>query len=160
MAGFLKDWDYEEEKGASGLIWVFFGMLIVFETIIGFIILSQSHSAFYLKPDIFNIFKIFTWAYIGFILFTCLALLKIKKYAVNIVKVFLCYRVVFLITAFMIIFSTEYYKKAIRSAIGSQITSIKDISIPFIIYIVAFSVLWFIYFIKSKRVKKTYNVAD
>jgi hypothetical protein len=142
MDGFGKPFEYEEDK-VGGLLLVFFVMLISFELLYGIVISIQIFSAF---KDIYivrNILLVLCIMYMISILFTAISLYKIQRYLIKIAKIFLIVRLIFLTICHIII------------TINGLNNNVKfGNSIFLLLYVIIFSVSWYVYFIKSKKCKE------
>jgi len=162
MDGFGKTYEYEEdEKRVSGVLLIFNIMLLVCETIIGIILILQMYNALKSITVLAVASIILGILYISFILFTCFALSKIPKYAIKIVKTFLALRIVVLVLSSIVKFISEYNNKSKMGTDFFQYHSVNDAVLRILVlpiaYILIFSILWYLYFIKSKKVKEKYG---
>ncbi len=155
MNEFRKAYEYNEETGASGFLLFLFLMLISFEPILA--IISASF-IYLLNAGILG--AVFTGAAVVYGLFSIFAGIALKKqaaFAITAVKSFLIYRAIFLIPFTCMIISRQIneipYLKAspeYAEAKGSLILSfVVDIA-----YVTIFSVGWYIYLMRSRRVKE------
>ncbi len=157
MDEFRKPYEYEEEKPVSGFILCFCAMLIICELLIGLTDLYQGAGLLRSQPFWHNIYLVFGNFYLLFIAVTCFAFYRLRRHAIKIAKIFLLYRFVFLTIATLVIY---HYRLHDKNAIGFRINQFPDLQtltlnsliIPFA-YTIVFSVLWYSYFLRSKRVK-------
>ncbi|MDQ2085588.1 hypothetical protein RBH29_03960 [Herbivorax sp. ANBcel31] len=159
--GFRKPYEYEDD---SNIIWpvrIFCIMLIFAEVLYGIIYLVQLQNNFGHIPVVGTIGKVFSVVYIAFVLFTFISLLKIKKYALKIVKTFLATRLIYLITATVAIFfntlNSDNSPKHGYDQFESFSSIINMLLVTPLFYAIAFSVTWYIYFTKSKKIEKVYS---
>ena len=158
MDEFRKPYEYDEDKGINGLLMVYFFLLIVEEVILGIIAFFFGYSRL---PEN-RWFGVIIWLavfYIVFALFSAIILRCEKKFAIKVSKAFLIFRFLFLVP-FLFLHTNiriaeipyevghEMYERAYNSIISTSIISMA--------YIVAFSVCWYIYFLKSKKVKELF----
>ena len=161
MDEFRKPYEYMEEKGVSGFLLLYFIMLLAQETLLGVITLFNGYDLFSGNMVLGPIMMGISVFYILFSLFSSIVLKKLKKFAVRVSKVFLVFRAVYLIP--YLIFNTisqireipydrnhEMYSKMLGSIIVSSVISF--------LLIVAFSVGWYIYLNRSKKVRELFPV--
>jgi hypothetical protein len=156
MNEFRKPYEYEEEKGVSGWLMVFYVMLLVFETLLGLITLIQGYL-------FLNFLKFSPWMSLAYLalgsvnflllIFTLVALQKIPKYAIQISKIFLFVRAVFLTIACLVIYTVVSKDfRIVQNFSSKSYFYLSYLGIP-LAYILGFSICWFWYFSKSKKVK-------
>ncbi len=159
MDEFRKPYEYEEDKGISGLLLVYFFMLLAEESLLGVIVFFFGYSRLP-ENKWFNMILIcMAVFYTLFSVFSAIVLKLEKKCAVKVSKIFLIYRFAFMVP--YLIFNTniriaeipysvgyELYERAYHSIINSFIISVS--------YIVIFSVGWYIYLIRSRKVKEIF----
>jgi hypothetical protein len=140
---------------------LFFIMLLSFEMVYGVIALVQINKVFdsTAVPD--QIILVCSVLFLLFILFTCVALFKIKKHALTIVKTFLITRVIYLGLSSILVFIKTVNNKYAIGGRPDQFESIPMMVIMLLVtplvYTLLFSISWYIYFCKAKRVKRTYG---
>jgi hypothetical protein len=161
MDEFRKPYEYEEERKVSGLILLFCILLIAGELFIGISILTQGYRLLRSTPTPAALFTLFGLLYLGAILFTNYALYKLPGSAVKITKLFLIYRLIYLTLAILMIFSI---RAGDPRSIGPSIYQFRTrealiqnaLVIP-MAYTWLFTLIWYPYFLRSKRVGKTYG---
>ncbi|MCX7708790.1 MAG: hypothetical protein N2484_02955 [Clostridia bacterium] len=154
MDEFRKPYEYEEETGVAGFVFVFAMMLIVFEVFLGVITLAQGHVVAGLFPGASKVYVAVAVLFIAFTLFTFFALYKVHKHALKVVKSYLIFRILYLTPVCVLIFNYSRIAKAsANETLGEMIVG--ALVVP-LIYIWGFSILWYGYFLKSKRVKDSY----
>jgi len=161
MDEFRKPYEYMEEKGVSGFLLIYFLMLLAVETVLGVITLFKGYDLLSGNKVLGTIIMGISVFYILFSLFSAIILKKLKRIAVSVSKVFLVFRAVYLIP--YLVFNTivqireipyvrghEMYSKMLGSIIVSAVISL--------VFIVAFSVGWYIYLNRSKKVRELFPV--
>lgn len=159
MNEFRKPYEYEEEKGVTGFLMLFFIMVLTFEILLGVITLIQGY--LFLKPGSWmsTAFLVFGSAYFLLTLFTCIALYKIPKHAIQISKIYLFVRAIYLTIACLVIFDrVSKNSRIIQSFSSMNYFYLSYLGIP-LIYIFGFSVAWLWYFRKSKKIKEYQEMA-
>lgn len=155
MDDFRRPFEYFEEKGIGGILLVLFFMLIAVEPLIGIGV------AFFGYNNIENIFgNIFMWLailYALFALFSGILLKKISRIAVKFTKIFLIFRLVLLpvylcIDLNMQIKGIQHYKNTNPTTYEEMYGNIIMMFILCLLYAVVFSVGWYAYLCKSKKV--------
>jgi hypothetical protein len=159
MDEFRKPYEYEDEKGVSGFLLIFFLMVIAIEPFQTIIAIFFGYANLELMPVLRIVYVIISILLICFSLFTAVALKKIQKKAVSIVKIYLIFRLIYFIP--FTIFNTIYQIKHITiqvtdSRYNGEYTGIIYGFAISIVYVLAFSALWYLYFQKSKKVKTHY----
>jgi len=151
--------EHEVEKRVEGFVFIFLVMLVAIEVLL--FVLATAAAHVYLKslPLLSSAVIFLGLGYIIFILFICLALFKIPKLVIKAVKVFLIARLIYLVPIFIENFIKALHNPEYVQAGQSQRplfdTALYAFLVP-MIYVLSFSILWYIYFSKSKRVKETY----
>lgn len=161
MDEFRKPYEYMEEKGISGFLLLYFLMLLAVETVLGVITLYFGYDLLSGNRVLGAIIIGMSAFYILFSLFSSIVLKKLKKFAVKVSKVFLVFRVVYLIP--YLILNTisqigaipydrehEMYSKMLGSIILTSVISL--------LLVVAFSVGWYIYLNRSRKVRELFHV--
>lgn len=161
MDEFRKPFEYDD----SGVIWpvrIFGILLISVEMFLGVICLFLLNKYLGSIPIAKTVAIIFTLLFMVCIVVTVAFLFKkVKIYALKIAKGYLLARLAYLIPSVIVIFSyTITDKNAIGNGYG-KFQSLTDIIVMLLvtplIYILSFSVSWYIYFTKSKRIKEEYS---
>lgn len=159
MDEFSKPYEYEEEKGVSGVLLIFFVMLIAFEPLIGIIaaFLGYGNVKSISIPE--NVFLVISLLFIVFPLVTAIIIRKAPKIAVKTTKVYLVLRSVYYIP--FTILNSILMVSEIPSKIGTpeyqnDYSAIISGTVVTLVYFVAFSVVWYIYFNKSKKVRELF----
>ncbi len=159
MNEFRKPYEYMEEKGVSGFLLIYFLMLLGVETILGVITLFYGYDLIAENRILGTVIVVISAFHILFSLFSSIVLKSLKKYAVRVSKVFLVSRLFYLIP--YIVFTmisqireipnnidTETYSKMLSSIITSSVISI--------LFVMAFSVGWYIYLNRSRKVRELF----
>lgn len=159
MDEFRKPYEYEDEKGVSGLLLVFFVMLIAFETFLGIIAAFSGYDTVKSIPGLGKLYIGLGIFFVVYPLFTAFALRKMKKYAVRIAKIYLIARLVYhipfvVVNTIIMINRISYNKDYIEY--GKEYNSLIIGLAISLFYLVAFSVLWYLYFSRSKKVREFY----
>ena len=159
MDEFKKQYEYVEEKGVSGIMLILFFMLIAIEPFLGILAAFFGYNTMKDTGIIGTAILYVSIAYMIFSLFAGIALKRINRYAVSLIKVFLLFRLIFLVPFFylntrLLIEAIPYvstyplYKEMYNSYLTSFTMSMA--------YVVAFSVMWYIYLCKSKKVRNLF----
>lgn len=158
---FRKPFEYEEETGAIWPVRIFCIMLLSIEMFFSIIYVFQLNEFLGSVPVAGTISRVLTFLFIVYILVTLIFLLKVEKHAIKIAKSFLIARLVYIIPSVIVVF---LYTINDKSAIGSgngKFQSVTDIIFMLLVtpllYTLVFSISWYIYFTKSKRVKESYE---
>lgn len=160
MDQYRKEFEYEEEKGVGGFLLIFFIMMLSSEPILGIIATAKGYQFFISNPVLKTGYILAGILIIAALLVECTLLKKISKLAVPFVKIYLAARIVFYIPTFIIntiiqIENIPYLKT--ERLYNNEYYSIILSNIIYLFYVIAFSVLWWLYFNKSKRVKLYYG---
>lgn len=158
---FRKPFEYEDETGVIWPIRIFCMLLLSVEAFLGIVFIFQLNDFLASIPIAQTIARVLTLLFVVYILVTLIFLLKLERHALIIAKSYLIARLFYLIPSIITIFSyTINDKNAIGSGYG-KFQSVNDITVMVlvipIIYILLFSIFWYIYFNKSKRVKEAYE---
>lgn len=159
---FRKPFEYEEDTGFIWPIRIFCILLFSVEMFFGVICLFQLNEFLRSIPVAHTAALVLTLLYMVCILVTIIFLFKkVKKYALKIAKSYLVARLIYLIPAIIVIFSfTLNDKNAIGDGYG-KFQSVQDMILRLLvtplIYILTFSIGWYTYFKKSKRIKEEYE---
>jgi len=159
---FRKPYEYEEETGFIWPVRLFCILLIFVEMFLGIMFLFQLNKYLGSNPIFNNTAIVLTVLYMVYILVTIIFLLKnVKKYALKIAKSYLIGRLVYLVPSIIVIFSFTVNDPSAVGSGNGKFQSVTDIILRLLmvplIYILAFSISWYIYFTKSKRIKKEYE---
>jgi hypothetical protein len=152
---FRKPFEYEEEK--RGLIILFIIMLIVIDTLQTFSFTTQLYEA-YQNSALRTVFVILCILSILSMLFTAVNCSKMRKKMLPIAKLYLLIRVIYYVGCVILlyIYSVNHLHligegEGRYSTEGQMIFG--ELVVPFA-YILAFSIGWYLYFIKSKRCRE------
>ena len=159
MDEFRKPYEYDDEKGVSGILLIYFIMLLAEESLLGIISLSFGYNLLSENKVLGMIIMSTSVCYVLFAVYSAIVLKRLKKYALKVSKVFLVFRFIYMIP--YLIMNTisqindipydrdlEMYAAMHRSIIASFIISIS--------FIIAFSVGWYIFLKKSKKVRELF----
>lgn len=156
---FKKPYEYVEEKGTSGMLLILFFMLIAIEPFIGilsiFVFKDVAKGSNVLATGL-------TWVsavYIVFSLLSGITLKRVSRIAIPVVKAFLVFRLLYLapvvsINTWVQIGAIPYEKTYIQYA--AEYNSIMTSFAVSISYVLVFSVCWFIFLIRSKKVRESF----
>jgi hypothetical protein len=158
---FRKPFDYEEERGVAGWILFFASMAVILDGFIGFSVWAEGYYYLHQLPFLATLYWICSLLFILLIGGICLTLYKIPRFALKTVYTYLIYRVVFLSIAFIMIY---IYRRGNPNIIGPDINqfsnmwqlTLNSIVIP-LPYTLLFSLVWYLYFQRSKRVREAYR---
>jgi hypothetical protein len=156
MDEFKKPYEYFEEKGVHGILLILFFMLISIEPFMGILSLSVGYNSFTDSKTFMSVFIVLSAAYVLFAVFSGIVLKMLKSFAIAVTKVFLVYRVIYLIP--ILIFSMRYQIEtiSIESDYALQYNSIITSFMVSISYAVVFSAGWYIYLNKSRKVHELF----
>jgi hypothetical protein len=163
MDEFRKPYEYYEEKGVSGFLLIYFLMLLAEESLLGIIAMFMGYNLLAENRVTGMIIMAISGFYILFAVYSAIVLKLLRKYAVKVSKVFLVSRLFYMIP--YLIFNTvsqikeipydkdiEMYAVMYRSIINSFIISLS--------LIIAFSVGWYIYLKRSRKVRELFPVGS
>jgi hypothetical protein len=159
MNGFRKSYEYEEVKGISGFLMLFFVMLLSVEILLAGMILVQGYALLKAVQYLGPAFLVLGIGYLIFILITCIALKRVSRYAVALSKILLITRVLFLTPAYILLFATFSRNPGSFSGFRSRNDIVLVVLVVPLAYILLFSGLWYLYFSSSKRVKQFAQIA-
>ncbi|NTV89464.1 MAG: hypothetical protein HGA22_03745 [Clostridiales bacterium] len=163
MDEFRKKYEYEEHKGVSGLILLFFCMLVMFEIALGLITMLAEYKTVDIPEAVRSLLKTAGAVYLVSTIFICVALFKIPRIAVSGVKKYLAARLLFLIPPVIYNFLNALHNPEMTpSKLGTRgvvQTTFQCLVLP-MLYVLLFSFMWFIYFSRSKHVEETYSHAQ
>jgi hypothetical protein len=160
MSEFRKSYEYEEEKGIAGLLMLFFVMLVSVEVLLALLILVQGYAVLKAVPYLGPAFLVLGTGYLVFILFTCISLRRMSRYAVRISRILLAARVLFLAPVYLRLYATFSRDPGIVSGFRSH----RDIVLIGLVVplacILLFSGLWSWYLSSSRRVRQFVQAAS
>lgn len=153
MEDFRKQYEYTEEK--RGFILLFVIMLITIDLL---------HTPFYIVPvnnqlkqfPVINIvFVVISITFLLFIIFTAVTCYKLKRNMVIISKVYLVVRIVFLSFCIFVLY---FYELKCKTLTGKNYSNVGELTLVWLAgplaFELAFSIIWYLYFLKSKRCKE------
>lgn len=155
MDDFRKPYEYTEEK--RGFILLFVIMLITIEILQAAILIVPTYFELSNKPPLGTAFLALGILYLVFNLFTAIICYKLNKKLIAVSKAFLIVRTVFLSSCLLIRF---FNNVDLKNLIGfdKQYYSIFELLSTTLFFplacLLAFSIGWYLYFIKSKRCKE------
>ena len=155
MDEFRKPFEYFEEKGLSGILMILFFMLIAIEPLIGIAVAFYGYYQINISI-LSNIFMGLAVLYTLFSIFLGILLKRMSRLAVRFTKIFLIFRLAFL-TLYLCadlrlqINDIQHYKIT-PSTYEEMYGSIVTLFIICLSYVVVFSVAWYAYLCKSKKV--------
>jgi hypothetical protein len=159
MNEFKKPFEYEDEKGISGILLILFFMLISVEPLLGIASAFIWKNAFAGSDTLLTLFIGLSVLFILFSFIAGIALKKAARHAVLLVKAYLVYRFLYLLLTAYVSMKTQadvipYAKDFPDYAVmyNSLLTSF----LISILYVVVFSVGWYIYLVRSKRVRECF----
>lgn len=157
MNEFKKPYEYVEEKGVSGILLILFFMMISVEPLLGIISAFIWKDAVKGSDTLLTVSICLSVVFIFFSFFAGIALKKTSRHAILLVKAFLIYRLPYLLLTTYSSMRTQIdaipYDKDFPdyAVMHGSITSSFIISIS---YVAAFSIGWYIFLIKSKKVRE------
>lgn len=159
MDEFRKPFDYFEEQGIGGLLLVLFFMLITVEPLAGIMGIYFGFNSMSVYGFWGTVFQAAAILYTALSVLSGIVLKMRLNLAVTMIKVFLIFRVLFL-APFL------YYNMCVRIAeipyekahvLYEQMhTTIVYSFVSSLAYVIVFSILWYIYLLRSKRVRETF----
>jgi hypothetical protein len=160
MNEYSRPYEYEEDKGMGGFLMLFFVMLVSVEVLLAALILVQGYAVLkavrYLGPA----YLVAGTGYLAFILFTCIALKRMSRYAATFSKTLLIARVLFLTPAHVLLFATFSRDPRIVSGFRSRSGIVLVGLVVPLAYILLFSGSWYVYFSRSRRVRQLVQTAS
>lgn len=162
MDEFRKPYEYEEETGVIWPIRIFCILLISVEMFLCVICLFQLNELLGSIPIVRIGAIVLTILFMVYIIVTIVFLYKkVQKHTLKVAKSYLFIRLAYFIPSILVIFIyTINDENAIGSGYG-KFKSVNDIILMLLvtplIYILLFSISWYIYFNKSKRIKEEYE---
>jgi hypothetical protein len=159
MDEFKKPFEYFEEKGIGGILLVLFFMLISLEPLLGILSLAVGYNVYPDSKIFISVFVTISIVYISFALLSGIALKKLYRFAVAGIKVFLLFRLIYLVPVLIInmrfeVATIPFQKTYFRYAI--EYNSIMQAFTLGMLYVVTFSIGWFIYLVMSKKVRELF----
>ncbi len=158
---FRKPYEYEEDTGVIWPIRIFCMLLLSVEAFLSVICIFQLNEFLVSIPLARIIARVLTLVFLVYILVTIVFLFKLERHALIIAKSYLISRLFYLIPSISVIFSYIINDKNSIGAGYGKFESVNDIIamvlVTPLIYILLFSISWYIYFNKSKRVKEAYE---
>ncbi len=159
MDEFKKPYEYFEEKGVGGILLVLFFMLISVEPFMGILSIALGNNAFPNFKIFLPVFVTLSVVYIIYSLLSGIFLKKLYSFAIASLKVFLVYRLIYLVP--VLIISMRYQIDTIPYAktYGQYQVAYNSIISSFwisILYAFIFSIGWYIYLVKSKKVQELF----
>ncbi len=158
MVEFNPRLEFKEEKGVSGLL--FFYIILMVGAELFFFIFSTAASQSYFKSN--QALKlgalIMGLAFIMFVIFNIITLYKIPKIAVKVSKIYLIARLAYLVPL-VIISLVKSLEEPGSTDVAAQVSASQTTIYSPIIelsYMLCFSALWYLYFVRSKRIKEYY----
>lgn len=159
MDEFKKPYEYDDEKGVSGVLLLYFIMLLAEESLLGIISLSFGYNLLPMSRVLGTVIMGISVFYVLFSVYSAIVLKLLKKYAVKVSKVFLIFRLIYMIPYAVINTISqirdipydkgyEMYEAMYRSIIISSVITVT--------FIIAFSVGWYIYLNRSKKVRELF----
>jgi hypothetical protein len=159
MDEFKKPYEYQDEPVISGFLSVF-TLSLLLEMCYGIIVAVQLDKAFGSIPVLGKILLAASILFILLVLFTCFSMYKIQNHAVSTAKAYLIIRSAFLTAAAALVFiHTLNDKRAIGPGpdqfytFGQMLTTVL---INPMVYVLVYGIAWYIYFCRSKRVRRTF----
>ncbi len=149
MDEFRKPYEYIEEK--RGFIQLFIIMLILIDLLQAPLYIMPVYRDIKQIHALGVIFVAMGILYVLFILFTALTCYMLEKNMVTISKIYLVVRVFFTVFCIIILFYNNYNDKEQLKTITELI--VMGLLLP-IGFELAFSIGWFLYFLKSKKCKE------
>ena len=159
MDDFKKPYEYDDENGVSGLLLLYFIMLLAEESLLGILSLSYGYNLLPVNKVMGIILMSIAVFYVLFSVYSAIVLKLLKKYALKVSKVFLIFRFIYMIP--YLIVNTISQINDIPFSIDSEkyASMYSSIIVAFIIslaFIIAFGVGWYIYLNKSKKVRELF----
>ncbi len=158
---FRKPYEYEEETGVIWSIRIFCILLLSVEVFLGIVFIFQLNDYLASIPAAKTIARVMTLLFVVYILVTIIFLFRLHRHALSIAKSYLIARLFYLIPSIVVIFIYTINDKN-KIGIGyGKFESLTDIIsmvlVTPLIYSFLFSISWYIYFNKSKKIKESYE---
>jgi hypothetical protein len=159
MDEFRKSYDYFEEQGIGGLLLVLFFLLITAEPLAGIMSIYFGFNSMSSYGFWGMVFQAAAIIYTVLSVLSGIVLKKMFNLAVPMIKVFLVFRMLFLVPYIYVNMSMQIteipyektyvlYQQMHASIVSSFVFSMA--------YVIVFSALWYIYLLRSRRVKETF----
>ncbi len=153
---FRKPYEYNEEK--RGFILVFILTLITFDILQTLSLSAQVNEAFKAIPVIRIAFLLISSLFVIFTLYTAMNCYRLKKNLVKASKIYLIVRSIISSCYVIIIYVYRTSREHLVGDGQQQYQTVNEMVIGELIiplaYVIAFSVIWYVYFTLSKRCKK------
>lgn len=157
MDEFRKPFEYTEEKRGFLLIFIF--MIVSIDILLALAYIIQLYDHFKQIPVLRICFIVISILYLLTIPFTFMTCYNLKKYLVTVSKAYLIIRTVFFVGCITIKFL--YDVQHVNTYIGNRYRSITEFTsmelIAPLVFELAFSIGWYLYFLYSKRCKEIVN---
>ena len=158
---FRKPYEYEEETGVIWPIRIFCILLTSIEVFLGVVFIFQLNDYLANISIARTIARVMTLLFVVYISVTIIFLFKLNKYALTIAKSYLIARLFYLIPSIVVTFIyTLNDETKIGAGYGkfeSKTDIISMVLITPLIYSFLFSISWYIYFKKSKKIKEAFE---
>lgn len=160
MDDFRKPFDYFEEQGIGGFLLVLFFMLITAEPLAGIMGIYFGFNSMNVYGALGTVFQAAAVIYTALSVLSAVALKRMLNFSVLLIKIFLVFRVLFMVP--YLYFNMGVRIEAIPYEKGHVLyeqmhSSIVNSFIVGVGYTVLFSVLWYIYLLRSRRVRETFS---
>jgi len=160
MDEFRKPYEYEDETGFIWPVRIFCILLLFVEMFLSVIYLFQLNEVLSDISLVQLVARILTFSIMVYILVTLIFLLKVAKHALKIAKSYLIARLVYFIPSVIVVFSYAINNKNSISFGIAKFQSLGNLILMLLVtplfYVLSFSISWYIYFTKSKRVNEEY----
>lgn len=158
---FRKPYEYEDDTGVIWPVRIFCIMLLSVEMFLSIICIFQLNEFLSSVPTARIFARGISILFVVYILVTLIFLLKVEQHALKIAKSYLVARLVYFMPSIIVIFlHTINDKNAIGFGYG-KFQSVNNMIVMLLVtpllYILLFSVSWYIYFSKSKRIKEEFE---
>lgn len=159
MNEFNKPYEYFEENGVGGVLLILFFMLIAIEPLLGVIATFMGYDSLKSSGIWGIIFLCVAVVFIVYAIFSGFALKRIRSHAIVITKVFLIFRLLFLLPFSYLNMDLQIKAIPYVNTESLYMETYNNLVISFAIslaYVIGFSAVWYIYLNKSKRVREFY----
>lgn len=154
MDEFRKEYEYEDEK-ISGFLLIFVMWLASLDLFLSIMLIVRGVVISSKTPVFGQFFLVFGILFIGLLITTGIMCYKTMKNFVNIAKIFLIVRLVFAALCLSVVYIYTINDTNLIGIGTGQYKSIFEMTMVVLVYpaayYVLFSVLWFLYFLKSKK---------